>query len=187
MYRYIGFPGWMRWPTEFLERTAVIKNQNHNFVKPGYYSVNKEGWQHNTTPDGDIFTCTDCGTQVQIQISYGPELHTDFTLTNEIFLSKLNTEEKQREFVEPVIRKEIPLQSGFTISIDRVGLSEIGGLDVFQFSATVNIPPTVSHENGMVAIHKNRIMKLSLNYFDGALNQQSRRMIHDFYSTLHFF
>ncbi|MBI5041365.1 MAG: hypothetical protein HZB57_09270 [Gammaproteobacteria bacterium] len=197
-YRAIGFPGWMRWPTQLFESVSQpwpsqsVQTQPASagdvFVKPDYYSINHKGWQHNTTPAGDVFTCYSCGAQFQVQLDYGPELPADATYrSNKDFLATLSTEAAQKDFADSLIRRAIPLQSGFTISIGRIGLSMIGGLDVLQFSAVVEMPGTISHDNSMVGIHKNRMMKLTLNYFDGAMNEQASAAINDLYSSLRFF
>lgn len=182
-YTAIGFPGWMRWPAQLLARATPADV----FIKPGYYSINLRGWQHNTTPAGDVFTCSTCGAQVQVQLVYGPELDAEARYrTNKEFLTALGSEKAQKDFADSLIRLGIPIQSGFTISIGRVGLSTIGGLDVFEFGAIVEMPPTFSHDNSMIAIHKNRLMKLTLNYFDGAMNDRTRAAINELYSSLRF-
>lgn len=184
LYHEIGFPGWMRWPTQLL----ASNSHGQQFVKQGFYSVDSSGWQHNTIPDGDVFTCSTCDAQAQIQISYGPELKGDVKYsTNQEFLAALSTEQAQREFADSILRGSIPLQSGFTISIEKIGLSDIGGLNVIEFSAIVDMPPNVSHENSMLAIHKNRMMKLSLNYFDDGMDDKTRAATNRFYKSFRFF
>ncbi len=198
VYRATGFPGWMRWPTQLFAHSTTEPRQistaipsqisgSEIFEKPGYYSLNIKGWQHNTTPAGDVFICSTCGAQIQVQLDYGPELDSDAIYhSNKEFLAALGTENAQKDFAESLLRKAILLQSGFTISVEMVGLSTIGGLEVLQFSAVVEMPPTISHDNTMVAIHKNRIMKLTLNYFDGAMNDNTRAAIHELFSSLRF-
>jgi len=184
LYGATGFPSWMRWPTDLLANSAHAQL----FVRPGFYSINPTGWQHNTTPDGDVFTCSICGAQVQVQIDYGPELTKEAQYkTNREFIAALGTDTAQKEFADSIIRQSIPLQSGFTISIERVGLSQIGGLDVLQFYGVVGIPPTISHDLSMLGIHKNRIMKITLNYSDGAFNEKTQSATHELYESLHFF
>lgn len=183
LYGATGFPGWMRWPTELLAGSL----HTQSFTKPGLYSIDLTGWQHNTAPNGDVFTCSVCDAQVQVQIDYGSELTKEAIYkTNREFISAMSTETVQKQFAESIVRRNIPLQSGFTISIGRVGLSQLGGLDVFQFSAVVEMPSTISHDNSMLAIHKNHIMMLTLNYYDRAMNGKTKSAIDKLYKSIQF-
>ncbi len=157
------------------------------FVKPGLYSIDATGWQHKVTASGDNFRCSTCGVPVQIQIDYGPVLEKDAThKTNREFLEALNTEEAQKQFAELMLRKSIPAEGGFRVSIGKVGLAKIGGLDVLEFTATVANGSVTTLDNSMVAIHKNRIMKVTLDYFDGTMNDKAGAAISALLKSLIF-
>ncbi len=46
------------------------------FEKTGFYSAKIDGWFRNSMPKGDligdVFNCSKCEEQIQIQITYGP-------------------------------------------------------------------------------------------------------------------
>lgn len=166
----------------------ALPAQAQIFTKHGLYSIDTTGWQRNTTPSGDIFTCSTCGALVQVQIDYGPPLPADTRFkTNEQFLASLKTETEQRQFADAILRQSIPLTSGFKISIQKVGLTKIGGIDTLQFSAVVEMAPNVTRDTSMIALHKNRIVKITLNYHDGAMNEKTKTAVNSLYKTLKFF
>ena len=179
------FPAFLAAICAFL---LALPAQAQTFTKQGFYSIDTTGWQRNSTPFGDVFTCSTCGSLVQVQIDYGPLLPTDTRFkTNEQFLASLKTETEQRQFADGILRQSIPLRSGFNISIQKVGLTKIGGIDAFQFSAVVEMAPNVMRDTSMFALHKNRIVKITLNYHDGAMNEKTKTAVNSLYKSLNFF
>jgi hypothetical protein len=65
-------------------------------------------------------------------------------------------------------------------------MTAIGGIKVAQFAAAVDIGRTLSHDISMVGLHKNRIVKISLNYFDGTMSPDINAAINVLYSSLKF-
>lgn len=164
-----------------------IQAHAQTFTKPGFYSIDSTGWQRNTTPSGDVYTCSTCAAQVQVQIDYGPLLPPDARFkTNEQFLASLRTEVQQKQFADQLLRQSIPLQSGLKISIERVGLTKIGGINAFQFMAIVELAPSVTRDTSMIALHKGRLMKVTLNYHDGAMNEKARLAVNTLFKSLKF-
>lgn len=150
-----------------------------------FYQVDAEGWLRHNTPDGEVFTCKACTEQVQIQISLGPELPTDAPYgSNSEFIASLSTQAARSTFATAVMEKSVPGE--FEINIDRTAISNLGGLDVFQFAATVEFGPTLSFETSMVALHRNRIVKVSLNYLDGAMNEETSQTKSRFFESFEF-
>jgi hypothetical protein len=175
--------------TIFLASALLLATAAHaqTFTKPGFYSIDATGWQRNTTPAGDVFTCSTCGAQVQVQIDYGPPLPADARFkNNEQFLASLKTESEQKQFADQLLRKSIRPQSAFTISVEKVGLTKIGGIDAFQFSAIVEMSPNVTRDTSMIALHKNRILKITLNYYDGAMNDKTRAAVNSLFKSIKF-
>ncbi|GAC1628119.1 MAG: hypothetical protein NVS9B10_17720 [Nevskia sp.] len=158
------------------------------FTKTGFYSLDVAGWKHQPTPNGEVFACNDCGSPVQVQIDYGAVLPADSEYkTNAEFLGRLNTEETQREFASLLIGSEIPAEAGLESSIEKVSLGKIGGLDGFQYSALISTAPKATRENAVVAVHKHRIMKLTLNYFDEAKSEKADAQVAALFKSLKFF
>lgn len=101
-------------------------------VTPKLYTLSIGTWVRAATPAGEVFTCTVCEAQVQVQIDTGPPLAPDAKFkTNEQFLASLKTPEQQKQFADSLVRTQIPLQSGFTITIERTDITKIGGVDAF--------------------------------------------------------
>lgn len=183
LYRSVGFPFWMRWPNELV----AVQNKTEVFENPGNYRINPSGWQHNSVPNGDVFTCSDCKSQIQVQIVYGPALEEGAKFkNNKEFISLMSQPVIQKEFSDSVLRSSIPPESGITLSIERTAITKIGGIEVLQYSATVETPPVITHETSMIAVHKGRIMKLTLNFYDGAMNDAASKKVNSLFSSLQF-
>ena len=141
----------------------------------------------NTTPTGEVFTCSICEDQVQLQIDIGPPLASDSIFkSNAQFLAGLKSPEQQKLFAETMIRSQIPLQSGFAMTIQRTGLTTIGGQDAFQYMALVDMKPVATRDTTMILMYKNRIIKISVNYYDGTFGQKARDALGPVLSSLSF-
>ncbi len=157
-----------------------------SFEKPGFYSVNADGWTHNVVPRGDVFTCAACKEQFQISIGYGPEFPDSSPLnTNAKFIRQFSSDSYRKKFAESIMSDAVPM--GFRITVNRTGLSKLGGLDVFQFNATVDMNESITHDNRLIAVHRKRMMVVTLNYFDGAMTPKNEELIKNFFRSLKFY
>lgn len=157
------------------------------FRKPGYYSVDATGWVHGTGPHGDLFACQNCPSRVQLQLEYGPPLPADSPYkTNREFLARLKTEDTQKQFADLMLQQSLPPNLDLEVSVDQVRMTQIGGLDAFEFSALVNGAPQATREHSFVAIHKNRIMKLTLDYFENGMDEATLARIGALLKSLKF-
>lgn len=156
-------------------------------VRPGYFSVDVEGWQQQPGPDRTIFACEDCGSPVQVQIDYGPELSADAEYKdNKQFLARLKTEEAQRQFASLLIEASVPEGVELQYEIQKVGLSEVGGLKVFEYSALIATAPRGTRDSAIVGLQHKRLMKLTLNHYDDALTPEATARISAFFKSLKF-
>ena len=154
---------------------------------PKLYTLNPSGWQRNTTPNGEVFTCSVCEGQVQLQIDVGPPIGADSKFkTNEQYLAQLRTPDQQKAFADGMLRGQIPLQSGFKITIERTGLTKIGGQDAFQFMAVVELKPTATRDTTMLLLYKSRLVKISVNYYDGTFSPKAQEALGALLSSLKF-
>jgi hypothetical protein len=154
---------------------------------PPLYTLSSAGWQRNTTPDGEVFTCSVCERQIQVQIGVGPSLTTKAPFrTNEQFLATLRTPEQQRAFAETILKSQIPLQSGYSLKIERTGITKLGGLDAFQFMAVVDLKPVPTRDTTMLLIHRERLVKVSLNYHEGSFNDKARAAVNALFASIKF-
>lgn len=156
-------------------------------TRPGYFSVDVEGWQQEPGDNRTIFACEDCGSPVQVQIDYGPELPAKAEYkTNAQFLARLKTVEAQRQFASLLIESSVPEGVDLEYDIQKVGFSEVGGLKVFEYSALIATAPRGTRDSGIVALQNNRLMKLTLNHYDDALTPQATLRISGFLKSLKF-
>ncbi|MCH9004757.1 MAG: hypothetical protein IH838_05635 [Proteobacteria bacterium] len=165
---------------------VVVLSANALSAESVPYRVNAQEWLRHGTPDGEVFTCKPCSEQVQIQISVGPEIPSDALFTNNSqFIDSLSTEEAQNDFAVSIMQRSVP--GSFEIDIYQTGVSSFGGLNVLQFAATVESGPYLSYDTTMIALHRNRIIKISLNYLDGAMNEETSQIVSRFFESFRFF
>jgi hypothetical protein len=151
------------------------------------YTLDSKNWQRNKTPAGEVFTCSVCEAQIQVQIDAGPPLGPDAKYkSNEQFLATLRTPEQQKQFADGMLRAQIPLQSGFNIRIERTGLTKIGGQEAFQYMAIVELKPTATRDTTMLLIYKNRLVKISVNYYEGSFSPKARDAIGALFASIKF-
>ncbi len=156
-------------------------------TRPGYFSVDVEGWEQQSGDSRVIFACKDCGSPVQVQIDYGPELPADAEYkTDAEFLARLKTDEAQRQFASLLIESSVPEGVELDYDIQKVGFSEVGGLKVFEYSALLATAPRGTRDSAIVGLHHHRLMKMTLNHYDDALTPQATARISAFFKSLKF-
>ena len=153
------------------------------FSKENDYSVQLDDWLYQRTPLGDQFTYKKSQSPIQISIQYGP---TSIELTEKQFFEKINSKEFQAEFAKKVIGEGIPLKEGFSIKIKEVAVEEFFNIQMLKFMAVVEIGFVTMLDTSYIGIHKNRIVKVSLNYYEGELNDSIRKAISRFFGSLKF-
>jgi hypothetical protein len=187
LYLGIGFPAWMHWLTDLapnLPKTQIAASAKLT-DSADFYTIDSTGWLRNPTPSGDLFTCQVCDEQIQVQIDPGVKLAGDLTnKTNKEFIDALSDDNDKKEFAESIIRGSVPLQSGFTISIDHVETLQTGGLDMFAFNATVNLAANVFQNQTRLAIYRNRLLKITLDYNNSLLNDKSKTAVAKLFESL---
>ncbi|WP_291970682.1 hypothetical protein [Candidatus Symbiopectobacterium sp.] len=102
---------------------------------------------------------------IQVLVAYGPKADKDSPFkNNDDFIKAFEPESKQKQFAEMLLKGSIPTE-GYKINVERVGLSSAGGLKALQYAAKVEMPGGyLSHETTMVAFHRDRIVKVTINY-----------------------
>ncbi len=158
------------------------------FTKQGFYAVDNSGWIAKPTPSGDVFICESCPDMVQVQISYGPEAGKDSPFkSNNDFLNAFATKEKKEEFAKMMLESSLPT-SGFEVNIIRVDEDYIGNLKALRYSASVKMPDGhTGRETTLVAMHKNRLVKFSVNFYGDKLNEKSAIAIDNLHKSIVLF
>ena len=168
----------------------VILSSSSGYAQPdekkGIYRVNASGWIKSKIPGAaDVFTCGECKYPVQVRIIYGskPSRGNKFQ-SNEEFLQTLSTVKAQRKFAQSVMVNQVPKNA--PMDIMKTSISELGGLKVFQIHAVAKIEKALSRRTIMMAVHRDRMVMVSLNYFEGRLDEPSRNLVRAFFSSLQF-
>jgi len=156
-------------------------------TRPGFFSVDVEGWEQQPGDNRVIFACQDCGSPVQIQIDYGPELPKGAEYkTNDEFLARLKKEDDQRDFARLLIKQSVPDDVDLQFDIQKVGFSKVGGLKVFEYSALIATAPRETRDSTIIGLQHHRLMKLTLNHYDDALTPEAGARISAFFKSLKF-
>ena len=156
------------------------------YEKKGIYRVNANGWVQSEIPDaGDVFTCGECKSPVQIRITYGSATSRGNKFqSNEKFLQGLSTGNAQRTFARLVMEDQVP--KDMPMDIMKTSISELGGLKVFLFQAVTKVEKALSRRTIMMAVHRDRMVTVSLNYFEGGMDKPSRNLVRAFLSSFQF-
>ncbi len=187
----------MRWPTQLLARSNDAHRSSDAFAATAQdpfdareaFTVDAADWQANSMPRGMVYTCRTCDAQVQIQITFGPEIPADKRKSNEQFISDIGGDDVARKrFADSMMRSMVPAVPNVSIEVTRTGISKLGGLKVFQMQSRVEMGAQRSHDTSMLAIHRNRIVKVTLNYFDGAMDAETElsNKVASFYRSFEF-
>jgi hypothetical protein len=151
------------------------------------FTIDSKGWQRSTTPSKAVYTCSTCDVRLQVQIDVGSPLGKDSKFrTNKQFLESLGTAQQQKEFARDLLKTQIPLASDNNIRVERTGVIKIGGQDAFQFIAVVDSMPKSTRDTTMLLIYKGRLVKVSVNYFDGTLTSKSEDALRSLLASLKF-
>jgi len=150
------------------------------------YSVNSTGWLRKDAQTGEVLNCSVCEKNVQFQISVGPQMPASSPIyTNAQFASKFAKESEQRAFAESILKDSIPTR-GINISVNRIGIVPIDGLQVIQFSAVVDMLPVATRDTTFITVHKGRILKFTANYYDGDLTPKASDALSKLISSIRF-
>ena len=156
------------------------------YEKEGIYRVNANGWIQSKIPGaGEVFTCGECKYPAQVRIIYGsaPYRGNKFQ-SNEEFLQALSTGNAQRTFARSVMEDQVPKDT--PMDIMKTSISELGGLKVFLFQAVAKVDKALSRRTIMMAVHRDRMVTVSLNYFEGGMDESSRNLVRAFFSSFQF-
>ena len=157
-----------------------------SYEKESIYRVNANGWIQSEIPGaGDVFTCGKCKYPVYVRISYGsaPSRENKFQ-SNDEFLQTVSSAKAQRTFARSVMEEQVPKNT--PIDIMKTRISELGGLKVFLFQAVAKVDKALSRRTIMMAVHRDRMVTVSLNYFEGGLDEPSRNLVRAFFSSFQF-
>ena len=147
------------------------------------YSFKSDKWLAKKVPEGFSYLCIPCESEIRLQITAGPF---NSAITPELFSGFSNSEQQRLDFAEQTIRSQIPLNLDPEIEVLRNSYGSMFGINVLAFNALVEMGPTVAWDTSYVGVFKNRIVKVTINYIDGALDDVARNALNEILGSLSF-
>jgi len=156
------------------------------YEKEGLFRVDVEGWiPSEIAASSHVFTCMICRNPVQVRIIYSPVSLIDNRFrSNETFLSSLNSAIEQRAYAREIMESQFP--QGTPLDILKTSLSELGGLEVFLFQAAAKTEEGLARRTIMMAVHRDRLVTVSLSYFQGSVDEIIQGLIRLFLDSIRF-
>ena len=170
----------------WLIALLISTNSTANADLAKYFTAGSKSWQKTNVPDGVAFICLACDGQTMIQINAIPvNPNNPKAKTNEAFLAQYQTKAQQESFAKNMVKGQIPIDTkDINIEVFRTGFVKIGGKKAFQFSTAVEMKPYTTIDTTALFIHKDKIIKVSLNYYDGMFGAKSRKAVNELYSSI---
>jgi hypothetical protein len=183
----MGFWGNLSSAAATLLVVSSIPAKAETWTVPGMYTVKVDGWTRNAIPDGFNYRCLKCTDQIEIEVMYGPLFSPDaLWKTNDEFIAALSTEDRRQTFADAIMTGAVPPGSGFKVEVKKVGLDQLGGLRVLMMASEVTMGTTSTMDTSMIAVHKNRLVRVTVHFFRGALTAESGNAINAFMDGLVF-
>ena len=154
---------------------------------PPLYTLSGTGWQRNTTPTGEVLTCSVCEARVQVQIEVGPPLGPDAPYrTNKQFISQHRKQKQQRLFAEGVLKSQIQPRSGYPPKIERTGITKFSGVEALQFRAIVDLNPVPTRSTTLLLIRRGRVVKVAVTYHEDSFDDKADKAVTALLSSIKF-
>ncbi|WP_406886158.1 hypothetical protein [Acinetobacter baumannii] len=170
----------------FIATLFLILFPINVFAKTGYENVltfNQDGWSLQKTPTGFALACTACDNQVMISVDMVPiNKNNQQVKSNETFVNSLA---KEKDKVAESFAKESVM--GGKVKVLRADKVKTGGKDSFRYMFLADMGVSgKTFDNTSMLVHKHKIIKITLNYFDGYFSVKDKKQVNKFYSSLKF-
>jgi len=155
------------------------------FELEGKYNFDSTDWIAKEVPDGHSFLCRPCKKEIRFQITYGPPSP---GMNEDKFIDAVNFSVGiAREFAREVVAKQIPITGGVEIEINEaVPGYYFNDRKMLQYTAVVYMGPMVLRDTTFIGAHGDQIVRVTINYVDGALDDAARAALEIVLSTLTF-
>jgi hypothetical protein len=147
------------------------------------YQVNSDQWMVKKIPEGNSFLCIKCETEIRISISFGPR---DEKITQNLFDDFLVSEEARLKMAESTISGQIPAALQPKIEILENDYGDFFGLRFLAYHAVVYVGEISSRDTTYLGVSKNRIVRVTLNYMEGDMDDVANDQITKFLKSLVF-
>lgn len=155
------------------------------FSATGYENIltfDSKGWSSQKTPTGFGLSCTKCDNQVMISMDIVPIDKTNkITKSNEVFVSYFMSEK------DKLARKlASDTAMGGKVKVLKADKVKMSGKDVFRYMFVADMGMNKAFDNTSMMLHKDRMIKITLNYFDGYFTQKDKTQVDNLYKSIKF-
>lgn len=156
-----------------------------SFAKTGYEDIltlNTSNWLSQKTPTGFGLTCKLCDNQLMVSVDIVPVNKSNpYTKSNADFISYIM---KDKDDFAKKMASDAAM--GGKIQLIKTGKAKINNKDAFRYVFIANTGLTKTFDNTSLLLHKNKMIKITLNYFDGHFSQKDRAQVGALYKSIKF-
>ncbi|WEI10419.1 hypothetical protein PYR73_05430 [Acinetobacter soli] len=173
------------WIMKHLFTILILIISTSSFAKTGYENIltfDSKGWSSQKTPTGFGLSCIACDNQVMVSMDIVPINKTNkFTKSNEVFISSLMENKNQL-----ALKMAQDTAIGGKVKLLKADKSKIAGKDVYRYMFIADMGMTKTFDNTSMMLHKDRMIKITLNYFDGSFTQKDRSNVDALFKSIKF-
>ncbi|OTG80791.1 hypothetical protein B9T31_15940 [Acinetobacter sp. ANC 4558] len=161
-------------------RTSKIESDHDNHDKTMTYKL--DGWSSQKTPTGVGLSCTACENQVMISIDIVPiDKNNQYTKSNTDFINylMLNKDDFAKKMASDAA-------VGGKIKLIKADKAKINNKEVFRYMFTSDDDLNNSFDNTSLFLHNDKLIKITLNYYDGYFSEKDRNAVDHFYNSIKF-
>lgn len=156
-----------------------------SFAKTGYENIltfDSSKWISQKTPTGFGLSCRLCDNQLMISIDIVPVNKANkYTKSNAAFISYLMAD--KNDFAR---RMASDAAMGGKVKLIKADKAKINNKDVFRYIFTADDGVSKTFDNTSMFLHKDRMIKITLNYYDGYFSSKDRAQVDAFYKSIKF-
>ena len=173
------------WIMKYILLVLISIISAASFAKTGYENIitfNSSNWISQKTPTGFGLSCKLCDNQLMISMDIVPVNKSNkYTKSNADFISYLMSDKD--DFAR---RMAADAAMGGKIKLIKADKAKINNKEVFRYMFTVDSGPNRTFDNTSMFLHKDRMIKITLNYYDGYFSTKDRAQVDAFYKSIKF-
>lgn len=173
------------WIMKYIFLVLILIISNTSFAKTGYENIitfNSSNWISQKTPTGFGLSCKPCDNQLMISMDIVPVNKSNkYTKSNAVFISYLM--EDKDNFAR---KMAADAATGGKIKLIKADKAKINNKEVFRYMFTAGDGSNKTFDNTSMLLHKDRIIKITLNYYDGYFSSKDRAQVDAFYRSIKF-
>jgi len=154
-------------------------------AKTGYENIltfDSSKWISQKTPTGFGLSCKLCDNQLMVSMDIVPVNKSNkYTKSNADFISylMLNKDDFAKKMASDAAM-------GGKIQLIKADKAKINNKDVFRYIFTADTSPNRTFDNTSMLLHKDRMIKITLNYYDGHFSAKDRAQVDALYKSIKF-